>query len=580
MSQLYRHIFSRASIVPAMVLAFFFSACDLTDLDKSKFDSYTPDFATQIINADMNLGNIVAERVKDSSLRVFTGADKFYYFSATTIKYSKTLEEALALPRSQPGNLDFPAFPASVPATATTMNRTWTFDAGDADAALTEKRKLKYILMKSGNISVRVNSNNLGTRVKATMTFLGIAKPETPNTNFSVSVTLPATDTVVNFTANLTGYAIDFSKSTTNNSVTVQLNMEPIPATGGTYNAGGRVTSEVNLESMDIKYIEGYLGAFHMSVDEADTLALKFFNNSFDPTNEMYFINPRVECSIYSSVGAPIIMRLSKVRSYTKAGQVADLKVTNPALNNPLYINVNPAERNPLLLGLAPTSLTRGYSYSRVDSTNSNITAVAGKIGGVLSTAPNRIGYTFNVGSDSSRHIDYWGFDTSRIGFVGHLTLPLDGRVTSFTVQDTITLNLPEYDANADVEKVIIKLHAENGLPVNAAANLYFITDTDERIDSLVESKLTDANAIIIKGAMPGSDGKVPAGVSEKTDRKFAVTHERYKNLLDKKVTKAIFKARLTTTNAAAGTISRIYPEYRLKLQVGVRIGAKINLND
>ena len=123
-----------------------------------------------------------------------------------------------------------------------------------------------------------------------------------------------------------------------------------------------------------------------------------------------------------------------------------------------------------------------------------------------------------------------------------------------------------------------MRIYAKNGLPINCRANVIFMTDKLVHIDSLVHPKTPiDPSPIIIRAAPVESNGKVDSSKAAISTYSFTLSKTQFRALLDRQATKALFRANLTTTNAPATNVV-IYPEYRLKVKVGLRIKTRIKI--
>ncbi|MCK5702684.1 MAG: hypothetical protein KAI29_16080, partial [Cyclobacteriaceae bacterium] len=129
----------------------------------------------------------------------------------------------------------------------------------------------------------------------------------------------------------------------------------------------------------------------------------------------------------------------------------------------------------------------------------------------ILAWQPNTITYFFEgVLNPNANDEIHFALDTSRISADIQLELPMIGRFRNLTFAERY-----DFDGSifGDVESALFRLTTQNGFPINADVQLYFLSDTGVVIDSLMyddrkilEAGLTDVNGKVTEPTLKEID--------------------------------------------------------------------------
>jgi hypothetical protein len=140
------------------------------------------------------------------------------------------------------------------------------------------------------------------------------------------------------------------------------------------------------------------------------------------------------------------------------------------------------------------------------------------------------------------------------------LSLPLHGTASDFRIRDTLPFTYNDLD---QVESMTIRLGVENWFPIEASAQIIFIDDNLNPLDS-----------IFLPGTVLIPSGKIQANQDRVTVPGRSIVDET----LDSSTLERISGATRIIVEAVAGTSGngsndvRIYHDYRMKFTVGARV--------
>lgn len=293
------------------------------------------------------------------------------------------------------------------------------------------------------------------------------------------------------------------------------------------------------LSGLKYSYAEGYLGNQLYEVGR-DTIFIDFFNNWI--SGNIFFEEPALRLTAFNSFGFPLDAKLNSIDILTIDNNVLPLQ--SQFITDGIEVNY------PSFNQIGET-ITTVFDFN---NSNSNIQQL-------LSAKPIAIDY--NLDGESNPEIDttILGFmtDTSFFKVQMEAELPIYGAAMDFEVQDTIELDLREYEDSAASAE--FKIISKNNLPVSVNLQLYF-SDGNTVFDSLfvpaqniLESAIVDANGYV-------------TSASEKTT--FAPIDEtRFKHLTQ--ATKMIFKTTFNTYNNG-NTPVRVLAGQNVDLRVGMKV--------
>jgi hypothetical protein len=171
--------------------------------------------------------------------------------------------------------------------------------------------------------------------------------------------------------------------------------------------------------------------------------------------------------------------------------------------------------------------------------------------------------------------------DSSRFSVDLQVELPMWGRASMFAMQDTVDFDFMESIKDSgdftldNIEYIMFKLNITNGMPVDAAVQIYFVdTLTDVFGHYIVYDSLftTPTAAQIVHSGLLNASGRVASPTLHATEIKF--DNPRLHKLRPTK--KILIRGTIKTTNNASQNV-RFYSDYDLKVKMGLRVQAIIN---
>ena len=145
------------------------------------------------------------------------------------------------------------------------------------------------------------------------------------------------------------------------------------------------------------------------------------------------------------------------------------------------------------------------------------------------------------------------------------IEFPLKGYTTGFKIQDTIDFSIGDIDL---IKSATFRLNISNGFPIHVHAQIYFIDDNYNVLDSL----FTDAQDRIIESAEIDANGRATTPTVRSADELFDGV--RLQNLFTAK--KFLIKGIIDTKDAPTTAIE-IFDDYKLGFKLGVRTKLKID---
>lgn len=291
------------------------------------------------------------------------------------------------------------------------------------------------------------------------------------------------------------------------------------------------------------KKLIGYFGLFVLSFPQ-DSFVFDFFK-TWRPNGKIRFTEPSITFNFENSVGISSRILTSLAETENKVGE-------RLALQSPLTTGFN--IENPSLSQNGESKKTTLV----LNSKNSNIVDV-------ISSYPivfrHLIVAVTNIGNTSKTA----GFinDDSRIKVSLNLDIPLVGTAESFTVYDTLALDLSKF---SEVTNAEFKITTDNGFPIDMTLQGYFVNSSGAIIDSLVQKE-----PFILRGAPT-----TPAGTTIGTSLAYNfIKMDAAKFSSIRSAKKVIVKYTVSSTNNGANPVV-IYSNQKFGLKLGVRVGVNL----
>ena len=279
----------------------------------------------------------------------------------------------------------------------------------------------------------------------------------------------------------------DYELTSDDNNITILY--EAIKADGVRDTLSQVIMAFANFE---FSYAEGFLGTDIYEIG-VDTIPIDFFQDWI--TGDIYFVEPQIYITVVNSFGFPVRSLFHYIEVLTVDGTVLPLES--------IYINNSDDGFLFEYPGLDEIGETKETVFS-FNNQNSNIDDVLG-------SGPLEVRYDIDGLANPTN------VDNSNVGFMTceselkvqvAVELPIYGQASGFAAFDT--LQLDTFDLNLDfgeygeIDWAEFKLVSDNGLPLDVYAQVYFLNDDNNVIDSLL-----DGQQNIIAAAPVNAQGQV-----------------------------------------------------------------------
>ncbi len=385
------------------------------------------------------------------------------------------------------------------------------------------------------------------------------------------------------FTQPLTGY-FEISEMTKNGQVFQQSFMAPagqvttlgpVDITGYELNAGSNNLTfkyfaylpdgtRVNIPSagifpgvvipfsgLEFSYFEGYFG-YSVYPLTRDTIEIDINQNNLE--GDVKIKNPKITMRIYNSWGFPTRGVVNYLSFIGQNGEEYKLETNGVFLNDSFIDFPYPA--------LNEVGQTK-YVDITLDESNSNIAEI-------FNSQPTRLVYDLGGISNAGQNPNVIGFltDESKISLQIRVELDLEGSVKNYASEQTLDLNFGDY-SDLDTSKIKdaeFKLVTENGAPITANLQLYFLDENTTRIDSL----FSNGPQALLRTAPIDADGKATG--TTRTEYFIPMSATRFDRIRQAK--KAFLQTSFTT--AENGTVPvKLIADNKATIKMGLKVRTK-----
>lgn len=518
------------------LLGIFLFSCteDYFEFDKIKTDEWRPELAIPLVNTSLTLENVIL--AKDTLGIIHTNPNT----GVLQVEYDGEVETQLGNAVVQIPNHNFNEtingiVVPPIDSIQLTQNIGTTMNLGGTV-------EIDSTILKQGSLAMTFSSD-FQHRIKVRATYHGFKDPQgnTLIQNFNIPPSDGNTPTVRSVITDLTNYHIDFTENgTTVNSIPIEMQLTVIRVPGNPSSPTDELRLNGSFSNADFSDFYGYVGQLDQDL-EKDTILINVFRNF--KNGSFFLTDPILDINITSSYGLPAELRFD------------ELKSRNPD-NNPIEIDFN-LPQNPIPLG--------NNSGPGVSTTNIELNNSTSNIAPIVSSLLKEIAYDAKVvmnpnGATSRNYIA----DTSGIKLHVNLELPFSGYASGFNLADTIDFNFENTD---DIENGLIRVRSENGFPIEAKMQIVFVDEFYSPLDSLYPN----GKEVVIPPSITNNAGRTIQNSFSTLDQDIG--QERLAKLKTAKF--ALIQAELATPNAPTDTTS-FYPEYKLKMAVGLKAKIKI----
>jgi hypothetical protein len=346
------------------------------------------------------------------------------------------------------------------------------------------------------------------------------------------------------------GYMLKFSSVAPGRSYIDMQVSYTMYGTAGSAVGPGTFSMSLNIDSLKYHALFGYAGYKNL-LNFDDTLDLSFLNNYI--TNKIDWKNPQVTVSISNSY---IIMPIR----FTASDLVVYSKIDNKTYN--VTVDPNPVDlKYPSRLGDA---MKDSITYEKIKNKN---------LFDAIESVPEYLSFHFDAYSNPDHIISHENIivDTSTIRIKVHFYLPIWFRSGGFGTTDTMDFDLQDIagDALDSIQEMLLRIVAENGLPVDMKLQVYFTDSSFRILDSLYHT----SNTKILLGGVLGTNDRVISPTRKVIDASF--NEHQLRNIKNTK--KLLIKIFLNTAewNSTNGRYVKFYSDYKFKLSFAVKFKAK-----
>lgn len=537
----------RALTVLLAILAFgsvFLTSCkkELFELDKLRDPVWEPSLAIPLINSTLEVPDIL-DRFDNEEI-IVVDSDGLLALRYTSELFSINAEQLLQL-QDQSANVTFSLSPAQIVALETGSGTATVNQTVNYSFATSNGEQLTDITFKDGNLTFDY-VNTLPHNASVAITIPGLTLG---GTAFTAVHTVPAGGTI-SIAVPLAGRVLDLTAGgSLTNTFQVQLGITFTQSgTGAT--PLNTFSATIGLKSYRFSLVRGDIGQPVINTN-LDSVRVRLFENSID--GNVFWEDPRIRAIFTNSYGLPVQVDVNTLQSRSN---------TNPAIT----LTGTPFGQGSTLQILGASSLlspaVSSFFMDR-NSPNSNIVTVA-------NSSPTKVIYDIRIqGNPGTGPFNNFLADTSSVKLEMEFELPFWGRADNFTKVDSTRFDSLQWDDVEQIQAVTFRLAIDNGFPVEAYGQVYFMDSSGVVIDSLLQ----DPAAAIFGAAKVDP---VTLRVTERTKAITDIVLDRGK--LDYLNSKNFFKNGIMVSKGVAFTTNlgttnvKVFQDYNMNLRLGVKV--------
>jgi hypothetical protein len=302
------------------------------------------------------------------------------------------------------------------------------------------------------------------------------------------------------------------------------------------------------VQNLEFSYLEGYWGNERFPIDR-DTIELDINKTNFTG-GDIKITDPKVTVTVINSFGFPSRGNIKLLQFKGRDGQFYQLESDT-------------IQSGGIDFAYPPLNDVGGVRNTTFyfDKHNSNIDVI-------FNAQPVAMDYDVEGIANVLQNPSLVGFltDSSFIKFNIKVELPLEGSVRNFSTENEVAIDFGAPSANAgDIASAEFKLVTENGMPVGASGQIYFLNDQGAIIDSLFSGLQT------ILLAAPVNSVGVPTSTAKHVQL-IPLSADRFDRIRNSK--KARIRTVLETTNMGATTV-KVLANQKTDIRMGVKVTLK-----
>jgi hypothetical protein len=553
-----KHYLRKLSL-PAILLALITWSCD-GYLDQFNMDrlstevEITPSIAAPVAYGSFSIKDIL-EVMKDSAGLISVGDDDLIYIYYSDTAFSMYAEELIEIPTHISSetyiqsDVDIPAWGSLL------IGEQYTFHKDEVlSFSIEPDDRIDSILIKSGSLNLHAFSEfHHAGDLNITSSGIVDEAGDTLDLTFAISQEDGTFEEFSNY--DLSGYKVLMDIEGSEAVAIINFNLTLIKSA-----AGISVDEEAGiiLTFEDIKYssVFGHIAPREIT-DMNESIDIGFFSG-LDEVPEIYFADPQFNITVHNSFGIPISLKINtfSARSFMD-GTYTDLVFKDETTN-------------PYIVG-APTVNQLGQVVSTARHFNKETT----NIDELLSSVPDRIDLSFTASSGNPEGSAEQNFllDTSKVVLEAEVILPMWFSTSGYTLNDTLDIALDSLLAKLDfIESLGFRLTTTNQWPLELSAQIYFLNNMDEKVDSLFEDQ-----TVIIDAAPVDAEGELDDSLLSPHVVEVQISAADLEGLKDATTMLLVMKA-VTAENG--GPTVKFYSNYILDYQLSVYADFRFNSSE
>jgi hypothetical protein len=522
---------------------------DKIDLDKLTSANWTPSFAVPLINAKIGVKQMLATPQKPEMVsvdkntglislnyegRIFRG-DVNMFFQLPSQKLDFKFDNLVPIPTTFPTS-------GSMPPVSQSIDYDIATDANESIIKITFKRGVIRLVKNSSSIEpdaqLRLQINALSKN--------GVAFDEV----FSINQHSPALQEV-----DLTSYELTLN----NNKFQIDQTLTVNYLAGQSINPSDGADLTLELTNLGFSIIEGDFKQKKIVLDR-DSVLMEIFKNTAGDGN-FRLENPQLILKFTNGLGIPLRLSFTDLKSYNTA---------TGTLNN---INISQLQNNSFDILSAPKPSINQPIQGILKIEPIDDPSIADLIQPTPVYLIQETEVMFNPAGTTTNFIT----DDAFVELYTELIMPLAGYISGFSIRDTLPFSLG--GTFEEVGKVALRSIITNGFPIEAHIQLYMADSNYIILDSIFkfDPLKPDLNQLI-----PPADIDANGKVNQSIHKKEKITDfvlEGNTASAFRKSSYIIVKADMKTTAASTQRFVKIYDDYEIGVQLGVKIDGNFNVS-
>jgi hypothetical protein len=515
-------------VILFLIIGFLFGSCDhsyIDGLENIKEYTYSPVFAIPLINSSLAIDDIIDIENYDA---IYIDEENLIWLVYKGRVLTVPANELFMIGK-QSSIFNFEFNPGKSEHTQV-IEHDFIFDVENDEV-------LESIKFLSGLFNIELDAPELQANGYVISNSFEILNSVGSSNNEPISgLVTPNEETQINISGSTINFEYPDNFFTVRHTITITGEGNPA---GAPYD----VTVRQSVTNTRYEIVKGMMGTVAFPIG-GTTVEMGLFEN-FDLEN-VFFEAPRVDVYAFNSFGAPIDLVFTDFFASNSSGQKVNL--SGPGFQNPWRINT------------AVTEGEKSTTTAKLDRANSNMEDIA-------AIGPNEYFYSvYGVTNPDGPELNFIRHDSS-LNVDVEIFLPFWGRIQKLEVEEL--LENPMDSIPEEIDWVELNLNITNGFPLDAFIQIYFADEKEVKTDSLF-TNLDHTN--FIKAASVGATGIV--STPEHKNTKVMIEHNKIGSLSNSP--NLIIKTNLITYNQQVPQSVKILDNYRIDLQVGVRVKLKV----